>query len=304
MTGEDTALLDYYLSIGGSYATTKVGENLTQYQMLQGALITSSNNFADRLAIWAFGSLEDYRQAAQDYVNSIGLKNTTIGSDASGVKADTVSTAHDLTLLGIEAIKHPVIKEIVSQKTLNLPSDSGRPNTNFLLGNEGIIGVKTGNTPSAGGVFIIAKEITHGDEATTLVGTVQGEANGPDAINRSSELIQEFERLFTERQIVKKSQIVGKVATPWGESANLLAKEDLSFYGFNGTELKPTLKITQNPPFTKNQVVGKLHVDEKNIDIYADKPIDEPSFWWRLAHRQPAALIPIGPAPKDLLSKH
>ena len=74
MTGEDTALLDYYLSIGGSYATTKVGETLTQYQMLQGILITSANNFADRLAIWAFGSLEDYRQAAQDYVNSIGLK--------------------------------------------------------------------------------------------------------------------------------------------------------------------------------------------------------------------------------------
>lgn len=174
----DVSFYHYHVSIGGSTVAVKAGDELTEYQMLQGLLIRSGNNLADSLAVWAFGSFENYQVAANKLVTELGLKNTTVGSDASGLASDTVSTADDLVLLGIEAMKHDVIREIVSQPSFDAPHEGTRPNTNWLLGEDGVVGIKTGTTPSAGGVFIIAREHTMSDgSTTTLISAVQGDTS-------------------------------------------------------------------------------------------------------------------------------
>ena len=85
-----------YLASGGSVSKVSVGEEISEYDALMSVFLPSSNNMADTLAIWAFGSLENYHNYAAKMLEDWGISNTTIGIDASGFDASTTSTAADL----------------------------------------------------------------------------------------------------------------------------------------------------------------------------------------------------------------
>jgi serine-type D-Ala-D-Ala carboxypeptidase (penicillin-binding protein 5/6) len=177
MSRNDLAILNAYVHLNGSrIGRMGVGEQLSEYQMLEAMMLPSADNIADSLAIWAYGSLPAYQAAANQYLAHQGINATHVGADASGLDPSTVSTAHDLVLLGEAAMQNAVLAEIVAK-----PSVSGFPlmgtitNTNTLLGQNGIVGVKTGNSDQAGGVFVFAANYhdANGQELT-FVGAVQG----------------------------------------------------------------------------------------------------------------------------------
>jgi D-alanyl-D-alanine carboxypeptidase (penicillin-binding protein 5/6) len=55
MTEADVARYDTAKSGGQSNLEVKVGQTITQRQMLDGVMLASANNLAESLAIWAFG---------------------------------------------------------------------------------------------------------------------------------------------------------------------------------------------------------------------------------------------------------
>lgn len=279
----DIALYDAYQRAGGSLVTVEVGEKLTQYQMMQGILIRSGNNLADSLAIWAFGNLSNYQIAAQKYVEELGMKNTIIGTDASGLSPTTTSTAEDLTLLGIAAMKNDVVREIVRQPTSNLPLDGIKPNTNWMLGQNGVVGVKTGNTPEVGGVFIIASVYTpEGEEPITIVGAVQGAPTTYDAIAESGRLAEHIKPLFVRKTIVEKGTVVATITTPWGESSDVIVAEDLTTFGWKYKTDKPLIASSSSTPFKKGSTLGTISVDKHASNLIAADSIDQPTWLWRL----------------------
>jgi D-alanyl-D-alanine carboxypeptidase (penicillin-binding protein 5/6) len=91
MTDRDVALYNAASSQDGSSVKVQAGEQISEYQMLQTIMLPSANNMADSLAIWAFGSLKNYQQAANQYLQSHGLAITHVGSDASGLSPTTNS---------------------------------------------------------------------------------------------------------------------------------------------------------------------------------------------------------------------
>ena len=89
LTASDMALYSSYLAQQGSDVQVTAGEQISEYQMLEAMLLPSANNMADSLAIWAFGSLPAYAQAANQYLDDVGLVETHVGSDASGFSPTT-----------------------------------------------------------------------------------------------------------------------------------------------------------------------------------------------------------------------
>lgn len=192
MTGADADLYGSYAERGGSAVAVGAGQELSEYEMLVGMLLPSANNLADTLAVWAFGSLAEYRAAANELVRSLGMTSTAVGTDASGFSPTTTSTARDLTLLAAAAVRHPVIAEIVARDEAVLPGVGPVRNTNWLLRRPGVVGLKTGTTDEAGGVFLFAATV--GNPARLVVGAVQGEGRTADAaIDRASRLLDEIE---------------------------------------------------------------------------------------------------------------
>jgi len=197
MSRSDINLLITYDELDGSeIGKVVVGEKLSEYQMLEAMMLPSANNMADSLAVWAFGSLADYQIAAAQTVKSLGMASTTVGSDASGLSPDTLSTAHDLVLLGEAAMQNPVLAEIVSKSSVDdFPLIGTIENTNTLLGQDGIVGVKTGNSDEAGGVFVFAAKYNDDSgKEQIIVGAVQGLPDLEKALQAAKTLLKSAEK--------------------------------------------------------------------------------------------------------------
>ncbi|MHA7268568.1 D-alanyl-D-alanine carboxypeptidase family protein [Arthrobacter sp. HLT1-20] len=188
---EDVTLANDYAASSGTYLPVYEGMNMTVQAMLEAMLLPSANNIADTLAIWAFGSMGAYRQAATSLVESLGMRSTTIGSDASGYDPSTTSTAGDLALLARAAMKSPVIAQIAGLESAVIPGYGPVTNTNTLLGTQGIVGLKTGTSPQAGGVFLFAANATIKGRQTVVVGAVMGAGDSSaDAMRETEGLLK------------------------------------------------------------------------------------------------------------------
>src|SRR5207302_8896714 len=83
---------------GQSVVTVAAGEQLTEYQLLQGLLIPSGNNLADLIARWDAGSTQAFVEKMNNRAKTLGLKATTF-ADPSGFDPKTQTTPTDLVRL-------------------------------------------------------------------------------------------------------------------------------------------------------------------------------------------------------------
>jgi D-alanyl-D-alanine carboxypeptidase (penicillin-binding protein 5/6) len=85
----------------------------------------------------------------------LGMTGTSY-TDPSGLDPSTVSTAADQVRLGMAAMRVPALAAIVAMPTAVVPVAGVVRNYNTLLGQDGIVGLKTGSTQAAGGCVVIA----------------------------------------------------------------------------------------------------------------------------------------------------
>ncbi len=284
LTQSDVDIYNKYFAKDGSLVQVQVGEKLSQYQLLQGMMLPSANNYADTLAIWTFGSLEKYQQAAQKYVDNLGLKNTKIGTDASGFEPNTTSTAEDLTKLAAVAMKNKTLTEIVNQPQVDLPIAGIKDSTNWLLGADGVIGIKTGHTTEVGGVYIFASKYQYDtSHSTIIVGAVQGEPTVINAMHQSRLLISQAKSNYRLVDVIKKGQTIAVYSSPWGKSVNGVAAKDLSILKWNSSKIKPEIKISSiNVSDKKGTKVGVIKVGNETTDIVLQDSLPGPDWQWRI----------------------
>jgi serine-type D-Ala-D-Ala carboxypeptidase (penicillin-binding protein 5/6) len=77
--------------------------------------------------------------------------------------------------LGMAAMKVPALAGIVDMPTAVVPVAGVIHNTNKLLGQDGIVGVKTGSTQTAGGCLLVAAWSQPGRHKTLVVAAVLGQ---------------------------------------------------------------------------------------------------------------------------------
>jgi D-alanyl-D-alanine carboxypeptidase (penicillin-binding protein 5/6) len=189
LTSKDVENYHTEVARGGSVLPVYEGMVLTQYQAMQMMLLRSANNIADTLAEKVFGSQEAYASYAQNMLQRMGLSQTVI-TDPSGFNPATTSTPSELVAVGIAALKNPVIAEIVAQPQAQIPGVGVIKNTNNLLGTDGVIGIKTGTTDSAGNCLLFAaRYATKNGQKETIVGVIMGDTNDTSLFNDSRNLL-------------------------------------------------------------------------------------------------------------------
>lgn len=284
----DVNLYEDYFTRGGSVVKVANGEKITEYEALQAMLLPSGNNIADSLAIWAFGSLEAYAKYANQMVRQMGLK-TTFVADASGFSPATVSTAQELVQIGQTVMANPVLSEIVGQKTAIVPIAGEIKNVNWLLGQEGVVGIKTGNISESGGCFLFATNRQISGHAVTVIGAILGAPTRTAAISDSRRLIQAVDSGFENKTYIQAGESVGQYSTPWGAMATVVARDNLSalIWKSSTATLKTNLRPTGTgidkgwPAGTIELSVGKQRVSQKAV---LGQPLAGPSWYWRITH--------------------
>jgi D-alanyl-D-alanine carboxypeptidase (penicillin-binding protein 5/6) len=292
MTPQDVAIYQSYAAHNGSVVPVQAGEQLSEYQALQMLLLPSANNIADSLAIWAYGSLDSYAKAANEFLKQQGLNDTHVGKDASGLDPSTTSTAEDLMRLGRLAMQNKTLSQIVGQvSAAGIPVVNNIKNVNLLLGTSGIIGVKTGNSDQAGGAFVGASRLTIDHTPVTIVTAVAGAPDLFSAMKYSLNLINNARANFQTVTIAKTGQVVGTYRQPWSGSISATMAADLKTSAWKGTTLTAAVKLSPvKVNYQAGHAAGTLNVINPATQQQFSAPIElqtaptQPSIWWRLTH--------------------
>jgi D-alanyl-D-alanine carboxypeptidase (penicillin-binding protein 5/6) len=282
----DISYYQTYASQGGSVAMVVDGETISEYQVLQTMILPSANNVAESLARWAFGSPEAYVTYANQFAKDLGMTQTTV-SDASGFSPTTTSSAKDLVILGEAAMSNPVLAQIVGQSQAAVPVAGEIKSTNWLLGSDGFVGIKTGNTDEAGGCYLFATSQTVGTQNVTIVGAIMDAPSLQAAINGGQALADAAKSNFSDAVAVKSGQIVGAYKLPWSGTVEAVAQNNLSTVTWRGTKITPLATLNPLKATTgANSQVGALYVSagQKTITVpvVIRQAIPKPPLKWRL----------------------
>jgi D-alanyl-D-alanine carboxypeptidase (penicillin-binding protein 5/6) len=281
----DVDLFRQYLAKDGSVIQVKAGEKISEYQALEAMLLPSANNMADMLAKWAFGSIANYSEQANNLARESGLTDSHFGStDASGFSPQTVSTAQDLVRLGETALQNPVIAQIVSQKYAKVPVAGVISNGNWRLDLDGVNGIKTGNTDQAGGVYLFsAKEMLATGQQVTIVGAIMGAPTLTRAMIDSAPLLHSAAANFKATTMVHAGQKIAEYQIPWGGHIDALATSSMTAITWKGKSIAP--KIVLHPlktPLAKGDTIGSVtFAGNHAVSVITSKAISPPTWYWR-----------------------
>jgi len=139
------------------------GDNIDIETLLNAALIKSANDAAVALAEAAAGSEEEFVSLMNGKAIALGLNNTRFINPNGLPGAGQYITAHDLAEILRQAIKYPLLKEILGTRVAEVSTGEGKTffikNTNKLLWSDAeLIEGKTGYTIAARHCFAGAGE--------------------------------------------------------------------------------------------------------------------------------------------------
>jgi D-alanyl-D-alanine carboxypeptidase (penicillin-binding protein 5/6) len=286
LTAADVDLYYNYLANDGSVVAVQAGQQLTEYQLLEGMLLPSANNLADTAAIWAYGSLAAYHDAANQYLATHGLTDTHVAIDASGLNGATTSTASNLAQLGQLTLAEPVLAEIVAKPSAYLPTSGTVYNYNTVLGEQGIIGIKTGNNDQDPGAFLFAAKLPVGSSTVTVTGAIMGADSLYQALQSSLPLLASVQRSFSHITVAEKGQPIATYRAPWGATAHAVAADDLSVLRWEAQPLTVTTTLEALDGDYQATDIGRTQArlthEAGQVELRLDHPLAKPSFWWRL----------------------
>lgn len=285
----DVSYYQDYLNQGGSVVKVVEGEQISEREALEAMLIPSANNMAESLAVWAYGSMDKFISVANARAIQLGAKNTTL-ADASGFLPSSVSTANDLVKIGLVAVKNPLLAQIVSEKQATVAVHGLVLSTNWLLGTDGIDGIKTGHTTEAGGCYLFSSTHIVAGQNIKLVGAVLGADSLAAAVKAAPPLLNSAAANFENVNIAKKGQTLVRYTSPWGAQSSAVAANDANILVWRGTKLSRSINLTPlHSPATKDQVVGSLNFSggsqTKNINLMLSQKIESPTWHWRIFRR-------------------
>ena len=292
--------LDYwsYRRSDQSALDVPVGGVLTEYQLLQGTLLGSANNYIDRLASEIWGSDREFAEAAAIWLRDRGLSGITVVTP-SGFDERNVSTPESLVALGEYAMKNPVFAQIVGTKSVDLPGAGTVENTNGMLADAGVVGIKTGTL--VGWNLLTAKDITVDDTTVHLFAAALNQDDNDQRLAATRSLFAEVEAaLQAQEPAVPEGTVVGEVRTVWGEKIDVIADADADVILWNGAVAQATLDFTLGSERDAGERIGTLTtsgpLNSTTTPVVLADDIEGPSPWWRLTH--PLDLLGLD-APRD-----
>ena len=271
----------------GSSYPIEAGNQLTQREAMQALLIPSANNVADSLTEWGFGSEVAYLEYVAQMNEELGLEQTVI-ADASGMAAASVSTPRELIMVAEAVLEDPVLAEIVAQPQLTIDQAVGTAfNTNQLLQEQFVTGVKTGTTDEAGANLIFSANypLTE-DISETIIGVTLGQSEREVNTEVSSQLLVSSFENFGFVEVVEENTIVATYNVPWGEDVEIITNGGITVAGWLGRSYEPVVDVdVVDAPIGLTQEVGVLAVEAGNrrseVPVVTTGTVTEPSFWWR-----------------------
>ena len=279
---------DYYdyLAADESALDVPVDGTLTQYQMLQGILIGSAGNYTDRLArtIWPTDAV--FASAASAWLERHNLTGITV-VEPTGIDPENTADPASLITLARYAMANPVIAEIVRTPVVTLPGAGEVVNTNDLLTDPAVVGIKTGSL-STGYNLLAAREQTVGDATVRAYAVTLTQPSDEARDAETARLLAEVGAEASVPRVLPAGTLAGTVSTLWGATASVITDADASLLLWNGATAPVESDISLGDARTAGASVGTINLTgplgSASAGLRLTDDIPEPDAWWRLTH--------------------
>ena len=251
------------------------GEKVTVLDLLYGLMLRSGNDCAATLALHHSGSLDGFAEAMNVWAKAAGAQESCF-KNPHGLPAEGhYTTAYDLGLIAVSALKNPVFSEIVSARSWTIP-DGGcgyvrrLENKNKMLAMyEGADGVKTGYTKAAGRCLVTSA--TRG--GMQIVSVV---LNSPAMYERSGEIL---DLCYAEYSLYNiKEKISGNLIVPTdvpGKYCDCVCKGEMQYplTEKEYSEISVSVRLPEKImlPVQRGQEIGEVGIYLKNQLLFSQK---------------------------------
>lgn len=289
ITAADAATYQADAAQNDSVAQVATGEKLTERQLLEALLLPSGDNIATLLAQWDAGHVAQFVQQMNQTAQQLGMTKTHY-ADPAGVNLATVGTAQDQLKIAQAAMSIPTLQAIVAMPQATLPVAGTVYNTDYVLGQDGIVGVKTGSMPQAGGNFVFATHPKVNGKSVWVLGCVlaqQGQKPLMTALHEGASLAKQATMNLKQVTLIHQGTQVADVSSVWANSAPVDATKTVSLIAWPGFTVKSTV-TTQPLSHTvgAQTVVGELTLDTGSqtfqVPLQTTQAIAAPTLKWKL----------------------
>jgi D-alanyl-D-alanine carboxypeptidase len=179
----------------------QAGDTLTGSQLLYGLLIPSGSDGANALARHVGGiitgsddpiaQLDGFVNEMNAFVAEHGFTDTRFSNPHGNDAPNNYSSAYDIAHLGGLLMQDEFLASVVGEPGYSFISAGGNQyqedTTNHLLGQSGVVGIKTGSTEDAGGCVVLARQVNNGNSMviTSVLGAdLQYDDNGAIVLDK------------------------------------------------------------------------------------------------------------------------
>jgi D-alanyl-D-alanine carboxypeptidase (penicillin-binding protein 5/6) len=287
VTRADVATFQAERNQNESVLAVTAGEQLSEYQLLQGLLLPSASNYGDLLATWELGDVSAFVNRMNTRAAALGMSATHY-ADVSGFSPLSVSIPSDLVTLARTAMRQPVFAEIVAQPQATLPVAGVVHNLDTLLGQGGVVGIKTGHTDQAGGCFVMAADLTVEGAPARIYGAVMGQPNAlAGAFSATTTLLHALTPALHLRSVVRGHDVVARYRTPWDEAGDIVADQSIAWVLLDGTPVSRRVTLDElTATLPAGSRVGTLFIEagshRAEVPLVTATAITGPDAGWRL----------------------
>lgn len=264
-----------------------VGTSLTERQVIELMLLPSAANYSETLAVWAYGSVDAYLIAANNWLQSSGMMNTIV-TDTSGLSPGNVSTPNDLIILAKLAMANSTVASVSAMATSEIPIIGTIINTNWLLGEAGVNGIKTGSTDEAGICLLFSSVINVGGKQVTVVGSILNGTNRATENADVKRLLKSVEPGFRDVAITSVGKEYAKYTTLWDQTTNLVSNQDISTLVWSDTPITVSVVADDITTVKSGAQAGTAMINiggkVTKVPLFISNSISKPRFIWRLTN--------------------
>ncbi len=152
-----------------SHISLEEGEQISLKWAMYAMMLPSANDAAAGIAEHVSGSMEAFCELMNSRARELGAKNTNFVNPHGLHDEDHYTTARDMMLITLEAIKHPEFCEIWGTETIDAPTTNKKDEVRHLWNQNGMItatvnhnddvtGGKLGWTQEAGHTMVVTAE--------------------------------------------------------------------------------------------------------------------------------------------------
>lgn len=274
--------------------SSKMFLNLNQQVSVQdlnkGVIIVSGNDASVALAEHTSGSVLNFVDTMNKYVQQFGLKNTNFTTPHGLDDPNQYSSARDMAIIGAHIIRDtPEEYKIYAEKEFTF-NKIKQPNRNGLLWDKtmNVDGMKTGHTSQAG-YNLVASATNPGN--MRLISVVMGVPTYKGREVESKKLLQWGFANFETLKTLEANKEVSEQPVYYGEVGNVklgvLQDSFITVPKGKQSELKARYELDNKylqAPLAKGQVVGKViyQLDGKDVavvNLQAMQEIKEGGFF-------------------------